>query len=851
MSKLYKKTSKRKLISLLTLSTLGLVVSSTISSTSSCLSIGYSSEMDSKLFNSNNSLDSSVFNGIQGTASTTNKVGNYEVTSQPTSTNLYANQITEKMIESVLTVSSQTPTPHLNGTISSFNVSILPVTEKNLSEGSVDFLICEVVKESSGTYKTQFATSSNNNGINIDSSILNQYKIENTSATNNNVFSTSMFSNLNSWILKKNYEIKWKTDAEIKDYILNKKTEGLTKEDVWNNLIDNSILPPLLESSSGQTPSTNIVVTEETSNGASGLGLYKIVITINGTQNTQPKNSSTKYLGGFLKSGKRNTFELSGNIDISNITITKEGLFNVGDQLSTSSTKLNQLTASEFVSPNGGNDVLMKILANGENLSINNSDKIIYLKYGNNTISFNNKSTTPKLQSTNAETPSNVGDAKNKTKIKKIDAIPNDSNGSLQLIVYYDCFDVYSGTIKETNSIFNFPKSTFKINPNANKDLFVTWKEVDSLKNMNYSYEVINEWYKNRNNEEFSRMFSNNFLETTKSVKELPRTVEIDYGAVGGVPVNNELTSNSDNTVRVKLTFDNWGSIGKAYTIENIYAFDGYKYGENEANKTDVLNFQWKSNSKVFEENKSFTELTPSTAALNLITEYGNSPTGLYNKFILGNASSASNVEVSLCPDDANGTLTVYARKKSDNGSATSANNHIYQQMYVGFKESNIESGITSFSFIPQSEVSEELLSIPIEDVTKQNVIDLYLKKIDIFNDNILTEDNVSITPINDDINPRLEVSVVIESFDQSRPDVTKEQQTFVTVISGFSKSTSNNLTKFDPPKDLTAIISIVSAVVFSVSLGVTFIALMVKRAGIKSFDNDLKEKDKKNKKRK
>lgn len=850
MSKLYKKTSKRKLISLLTLSTLGLVVSSTISSTSSCLSIGYSSEMDSKLFNSNNSLDSSVFNGAQGTASTTNKVGNYEVTSQPTSTNLYANQITEKMIESVLTVSSQTPTSS-NGTILSFNVSILPVTEKNLSEGSVDFLICEVVKESSGNYKTQFATSSNNNGINIDSSILNQYKINNVKATNNNVFSTSMFSNLNSWILKKNYEIKWKTDAEIKDYILNKKTEGLTKEDVWNNLIDNSILPPLSNDLISQTPSTNINVVEATNNGASGLGLYKIDITINGTQNTQHKNSSTKYLGGFLKSGKRNTFELSGNTDISNITITKEELFNVGDQLSTSSTKLNQLTASEFVSPNGGNDVLMKILANGENLSINNSDKIIYLKYGNNTISFNNKSTTSKLQSTNTESPSTINDVKDKTKIKKIDAIPNDSNGSLQLIVYYDCFDVYSGTIKETNSIFNFPESTFKINPNANKDLFVTWKEVDSLKNMNYSFEVINEWYKNRDNKEFSRMFSNNFLETTKSVKELPRTVEIDYGVVGGAPVNNELTSNSDNTVRVKLTFDNWGSTGEAYIIENVYAFDGYKYGENDTSLTDVLNFQWKSNSKVFEENKSFTELTPSTAALNLITEYGNSPTGLYNKFILGNASSASNVEISLCPDDANGTLTVYARKKSDDGSATSAKNHIYQQMYVGFRKSNIESGITSFSFIPQSEVSEELLSIPIEDVTKQNVIDLYLKKISMFNDNILTEDNVSITPINDDINPRLEVTVIIETFDQSRPDVTKDQQTFVTVISGFSKSTSNNLTKFDPPKDLTAIISIVSAVVFSVSLGVTFIALMVKRAGIKSFDNDLKEKDKKNKKRK
>lgn len=775
-----------------------------------------------------------------GSSSNTTQSGTtYSVTQKQKPSGKYANQITQKELQSLLTPADTTV---------KFSVVILPITETNLNQGSIDFLIFEQLKQVDGTYKTSFAKAAssptNSAGAKetkgaqsdntISESVLKQYTDSNNSqAKQENVFSTSKFENLSDWITKKTYKIVWQSDSVIENYIKNKEDE-LTASDVWYNLVDNSQLPPLdlTNSASTSTPSTQISVTKVVENNTSGNGLYKIEITLKNVTSTEKaeNNTSTRYLGGFLDNGVRTEFEITGDLNIGSITITDGDLFNSGDSTAKAGTKLSDLTPSEFASPNGGTQKLIQILTSGTGLT--NTPKILTMSYGNiKNIPLDNGTQSQSIDSDTTITKQNV---QNSLRITNIDTVPNDSDGSLQLVIYYNTFDVYTGSIKSKVTTFNFPTGTFKINPNADKDLFITWKTASALENMNYSYEVVNEYYRNRNNAEFARIFSNKFLETTDAVKAMNRTVEINYGNIDGTESNGTLVSSEDKTVRVKLTFNSWGSTGKTFTIENTFTLDGYRY-ESDGTPNDALTFVWKDNDTLFNDNKQYSELTPTDVALLLM----NNSTTIYQTFVLGaDASQANNVQIAIKPDDENGTMTVYLRKSVTNGSSTviSPSTHIYQQLYVGFKKTSKSSNIVSFAFPPQSEVSNELLAIPLTSVTKEDVMNLYLKNIDLFKDKTLTEDDVEITPvINENGESYLIVKVVISSFNQdSSPTIDK--QTFYTTITGFSTTSYINNTEFNPPKDFTAIISISSAVSISIILGTVLIALFIKRAQVRVY---------------
>lgn len=805
----------------------------------------------------------------------------YSVNNAPTSTNKYANEITEDELQSVLTPKDATV---------NFSVIILPVTENNLNNGSLDFLIYEKLNKGS-SYQTDFAIAKNSNNEEkngngaqsdntIDSQILNKYKDSNNQhPTQQNVFSTLKFPNLANWILKKQYSLKWKSNSDIENFIKNKQTPGLTVNDVWYNIVDNSSLPPLKQTSgksiskrdATKTPETEIIIKQVdnlpgTQNKPLGdVGLYRVEVKLDNVVSQKDDNQNNnidlvRFLGGFnTQSGTRQTFKLVGNSSLDNVTISKNDVFNSGDSTANSGTKLKELTASEFASPNGGTQELIKILTQNDGLN-NSGQKILTLSYGNlSNIEFNKPDNTNTLTEDNGViTNPTVDQIQKSLKVTNINPVPNDSDGSLQLVVYYDVFDVYTGTIQNEVTTYSFPAGTFKVNPNANKDLFVNWKTSDSLENMNYSYEVVNEYYKNKDNKEFARIFSNRFLDTTDAVKAMDRTVDINYGKSNGTDSGGMLTASDDNTVKVTLTFQNWGSTGQSFTISNTFTLKGYRYGENSnGNTDDALTFNWKSNSTLFSENQQYSELTPSTVALDLVSKNDANNTLLYSKFILGDSTSNSlsrQVEISVKPDDIAGTMMVYVMKKDNNNSTVvKPNNHIYQQMFVGFKTANNSSDVTSFSFIPQSDVSNELLGIPLTSVTKEDVMNLYIKNIDLFKDKTLTEDNVEIIPvINDNGQSYLRVNVTIPLYNQSTPGITTQKQTFYTIITGFSTIIANNDTKFNPPKDLTAIISISSSVTICVCLGVTLIGLLTKRAGIKTYkkNNDLigikKEKSKK-----
>lgn len=801
----------------------------------------------------------------EGTGATAEQNGGYTVSSTPSPTNKYANEITSLDIQKVLTAPQG---------VSTFTVVALPVTEKNISEGSVYFLIYQTKKNNGSgtnpTYTTEFAKNDTltSNGYDVDSNILNQYKVnDSTPAQKENVFSTKEFTQLNDWIKSKSYQIKWKTDTEIKNYIQNKTTPGLTAEDVWLNLLDNSFLPTFVESNSSSqtTPNTTIEVKEVTSsnennsNNIGNVGLYEIKVSINGINQPTEKTptSETKYLGGFLtESGQRYEMTLNGTTSLSSYTISLENLFDSGDKPATTNSKISDLTPSEFCSPNDKTASFIDVLTQNKGLN-EGSEKILSLSYGNlKNIQLNkpqNSNNEPQTYESNNNNNITVDSIANSLKINSVNPVPNDSDGSLQLVVNYKTFDVYSGKTKDVTNTFSFPAGTFKINPNASSDLFIEWKSVDALPNMQYSYEVINEYYKNKDDPEFVRLFTNRFLNTSTTIQNMSRTAEISYAYSPDVDTNGNLTSStSDNSLSITLTFDNWGNTGKPFKISNIFTFKGYQYSnDSNNNQDDVINFNWKSNKTVLDENPSFRELQPSTIALNLITENNVLSTTLYKTFIAGDTgSNSSQTELVLEPNDSNGSMMVFIRKKSTTTGSDiiGQNTHIYQQLFVGFKAVGDSANITSFAFIPQSEVSDALLAIPLTSVTKTDVIELYLNEISLFKNRVLTEDNVEIIPvIKESGESYLTVKVTIPTFNQSNISTTVADQTFFTIIKGFSTNISNNLTKFDPPKDLTAIISISSSIVISVVLGLTLLGLLLRRARIRTFlnKNDLKDNKK------
>lgn len=818
----------KKIISAITLTSLGIVLGSSLS-----------------ISNLPNSISKIEISNNNSAGTTTGAENNsYTIASNVQPTNKYADQITNQELQSVLQSSDSSIT---------FTVVILPVTETNINQGSVDFLIYQRKKENNDTYKVSFADATKSNSgttgggskatgaqsdNQISSDILNKYKTEenstSTAAQQKNVFNSLKFSNLSNWILKKEFEIKWKSDEEISKYIKNKTTKGLTSEDVWLNMVEKDFLPPLGDGNK-EGPHTEITVTEKTNINDTQLGnvgFYSIKIEIKGTtQNGSGKDTaqngkettSTKEFGGFLtESNQRFNLEFTGNPNIGNLTIAKDNLFNKGNSAAQIGTKLSDLTPSEFASPNGGTQTLIEILTQNKHLNNNGANKIFTLSFGNlKNIEFNKPTISTKAITDDA-------------KITNIDTIPNDSNGSLQMVVYYEAFDVYEGKNKKNVVTYNFPVGTFRSDTAADATLFINWKTVDALPNMNYSNEVVNEYYKNREDKEFARIFSNRFLDTTEQVKAMEREVSIEYEGIPGSETNGQYTSTSES-IKVTLTFPNWGAQDNNFTISNVFKFQGSTYDNTSAG--DSLAFQWKSNKQLFDENRTFSEIKPSQIALELIQKNSNGANNaLYSTFALGN--SGQNAEVTILPNDADGTMMVYMRNKTTAGAdIVSPTTHLYQQMYVGFKKVNNSGNVTSFAWIPQNQIDQQLLAIPVDQITKQNVIDLYLSKTDLFKDRVLTEDNVIIYPQQDESGTQtLVVKVTFPMYNQSIPGIDIEKQTFMTVIKGFSVINNNNVGEIVPPKDLTAIVSITSALCISIALGTWLGALLIRRARVKTF---------------
>lgn len=776
----------------------------------------------------------------------------YMVNDMLPSSNKTADQITPQELKNVLSKPSN---------VEDFTVVILPVSSKNQVLGYLNFLILETSKLN-GNYQTKFADAKSYQSDD-DISELNTYGFNSLTPKKTNVFATAKFNNLSNWIKALKYQIQWKKDEQIKEYIQNTNAP-LTSQAVWLNLIENNSLPPL--NGEANKPKTIINVEKVANlNGTMVNGLYKITLNFQNTDakmwaDNQVPSNVIRFFGGF----EQTKLEVLGG-DLKNQSVSKENVFRfvsgakVNDSTQAKTTNnigvaasgslmLKQISPSEFIAPfsNNNNDVV-NVFANNMWLT-NQSDKLLNLIYGNLKFAFVSTSASEYQEPNMQPQVSNETDFYNKivtqNKIYNIDFTPNDQDGSLRLVIYYVGWDVYTGKLAPLQAVYLFPADSFLRDQTGNLNFFISWKKDSELVNLNYSFEVINEYYRNRMNAEYVRLFTNRFLNASPDVLALQREVVINYADNNGR--ENDITHDWESIVRsdslkITLTFKNFHNKSD-FRIENVFKFQGYQYEQNNSLKID-----WKSNAEYFANNPSFKDMI-ATDVVKTLLPISNPTANEAQKNTLPFNVLQNNYEVTYLPDNAQGTIMVYIRAKT--GDNKEVNNFLYQQMYIGFKKDEaVGNRLFTFTFLPQIDVDPNLLKIPLSQVTSKDVFDYYLNKIDLFKNQVITSDKVKIITHDTLDDPYISVEVVIDNFNQSVVGITPSQQTFFTKIRGFSHSNTKDQNQINPQENLTAVLSITLTTFFSLFFGIFLFSLVIIRSSIRKFKLFNKKKyDKKEK---
>lgn len=561
----------------------------------------------------------------------------------------------------------------------------------------------------------------------------------------------------------------------------------------------------------------------------------------------------------------------------------------VDNNVSANVLPLNSLLPSRFIKPFGKDSNILDLLINGSMLTDNsnsttssngptqtpqttptsNQKGILGLDYGNLNLnlsytepngvtssSMQPASTSPTTATTQQEQPT-VTDTNtfftnvaSNNVVQKIDFVPNDQTGSLEVIVYYKGWNVYSGTLDNLSLTFNFGNDTFSKIANENDDFFVNFKSNDALNNMRSSFDIINTYYRNQDNPDFLRLFTNEFINASNNVLNLNREVAISYADNSGSFANGLYNSSTeDHSLNITLTFPTLDN-GKPFSISNVYTFENYRY-----QSADSLLITWESNKEFLEKNPTFKTMLPTQIAFNLATNVDLNSTTNSNNTQNNPSESAINLPYSVTntarnryfvtyePNNNNGSLTVYVRSATvvtkNNVPQSILDNFLYQQTYTGFRQSSTNA-VEQYSFIPQFQVDQRLLDIPIQQVTKEDVLRFYLNN---FLNAQISPNDITITPVFSG-QPHLNVKVIIRDFNQENTNVKPSTQTFFTNIYGFNSYSGNGQdNSFQVTRDNTLSISISIAAFTTVVLGVTLASLILKRSTIRRIQKAKKEK--------
>lgn len=701
------------------------------------------------------------------------------------------------------------------------------ITETMKEEAYLDFTVTWNKNNGNGSYSPQQVSP---NGMNTQ-----------------NGWNTKMFNGL---FKSTKYQVVWNDSETIKKYILseNRQIGLIGANDVMKYLISPSSNLP-------QDFDQSMIKVNQNGNGTNQqYGVLDITFSVTDqskwVNNTQPE--SRKFRGFISTDGSRHEVEIKSIINSVNGITASTPQEGQADPFGTVFQGLNDrnissLTPSQFVSVVGdsttnGNEALVKMLTEGKYLDMNSGgtnakNKFIDIEY------MNKSYTDGDFESTTGINGSNGSKAQERIQVTGVRTIPNDKDGSLQIVYTIKTFDVYTSTYVTTEFTQLFASGSFKTAGSSSETLSFEWKDSNSIpNNLGSTFDIVNEFRaKSDNDETFRKSFTNMFFNGSEDVYNKMRSATIDYrtGHGGSTDDNgNWVSINQDTSITVTVIFDDWGgavyqdtdgTYKKGFKSSSTFYIGIYQYD------TQYQKPNWVNNDQLFNSNAAYKEMTPSQVTFS-ISESGAENSPFYGQYTPTFGATYTTI---MIPDDSEGIITVKLVLTVQTGTnRATAENLIFSQTYTGFKQDTSDNKFQEFGWIPASQVDPQLLTIPIYLVKKSDVIDMYLNKIPLFASLNISEDDVNIDSY---IDPNsgvgvLKVSVYISSFNQAASNQSNVGTTVQNTISGFSTVNSSNLADINPPVDNTALISVSCAVLVSVIMSTVLLALISRRAKIRSF---------------
>lgn len=734
-----------------------------------------------------------------------------------------------------------------------YYVKLLPVTTQMENQGYVNFVIKQVVTNftdgvNNGVSTTTVFVKPTNGSASSDYS--ENQTIDNETVEKDAIWTTKSISGL---FLQKKYNFKWNSDEEIGKFLKSTEKTTLTSEDILSNFVSQADSTDILPSdtngtfSQNEITSTSLNVNEKESSDVDkissddakkyGIGL----VTINFEKSANKSLSASDWVSGSIPTntkrivrglvggdGSKHTMDLNVTSSISTFKNTVLDLKKIKESnpnfvypmaASDDTAKISDFTPTELVNATN----LTSLLTTTDYIKNDSSNTTtlpaIYLTYMDKNqftnlnlpfqgtglsfqtnVAYVDANNNPILNDDGTQKTTGSKSVNTVVGIRNVQANANDIDGTLELKITYDYYDVYNNVIV-TGYVVPITITGLKTNPDADKNLYFQWKSDNDLLESS-SADFLNAYQQNINNEAYLQDLSNTlFFGSDDTYKKARKFVA-------------EKVDNNSKQVKVTITFDSFG--GEWYTNESGQKVSGKKFTHTFTFSSDTSNSNVKFNSQSSVESSisNWKYLTPE----KLINNISNGTIDK-NIFFTSSLSTRSTTNILFVPNYTNDGIIVTV---NDGNNYTSTS-------FTGLKQGQSDSYIYNFSFSVNSndEDYQKLLKIPLEEITKKDVLDLYLSKLEIFKSgfDLITEDNITISP--NVANGSLTITLNLPQFDPNNENATR---TFTTTIQGLTSQVIVDNNSYIAPLNLTIPLSAVFAGLITIGLSVALIIIIRKR---------------------
>lgn len=797
----------------------------------------------------------------------------------------FADEVTNEDIKGMLTPSLQFG--------ANYYVKLLPITSDMLTQGYVEFVVVQLLPTftngvNSGSLEKKYIAPSSSYEAFPKKTLDSKDSESTTTIDGENVENTNIWTtkNVTGLFLQRKYSFKWNSDSEIGDFLKTTDSKALTSQQIMSNFVSTAdstdILPSgttgefkqdkltyASETSSWLSTTTKAADSSETDSISSqdaetyGVGLVSVNFGASSTDKSTMSNDSD-WVGGkkptIAQSSRivRGLVGTDGSKEIVHLNVSNDAnvikdtvldlkkikaansAFVYPFNATGDTAKISDFTPSQLI--NALNGDLTSLLTKTDYVNSVSKDTTlpaIYVTYmGKNAftnpslpfdgtglshqinVPYVDKDYNPIMNGGSQQTTGS-NSVNNIMNITSVTGSADDINGTLDLKIKYNYYDVYKNVIISNYEV-PITITGLQTNDDANKNLFFQWKSDDDL-TYSSANDFMNAYNENKSDTTYIQDLSNSLFFGSSDTYQLPRKLE--------------LTQNTSNKKQITatITFDSFG--------DSYYTDTSGKHKGLKTTKTFTFAKESSSGSVKFNTTANVKNSISNWSSLSPEKLINDISTGVVNKNIFFANTYSSNTYSSNTKDardTTSGEQILFIPNETNNGIIVRVNKNgeMYQSSFTGLKQGQSSNYIYNFSFTPDetSDNYKKLLSIPLEEITKQDIIDLYLKDLDIFKNTNgqfeLSPDDITLTP--DPNTGSLEISVNVKEFDSTDPNANR---IFKTTIQGLYNQNLIDNNSYVAPLNLTIPLSATFAGLLTIGLSVALFLIIRKRVKLNKIN--------------